>query len=117
MVGGRHGKVQMPAGGSALFCALDDLVLDGPASVVLRSVGGAVQLPEGGRHTTLPLPDGPLPMRGSESVRNYDGPDYTSPILGNALSFGEASDQMDDLGPEECDRRWRERWEAHNPSG
>jgi len=51
-------------------------------------------------------------MLGSESVRSYDGPEYTSPILGNPLSFGEASDLMDAVGPEECDRRWRERWEA-----
>jgi hypothetical protein len=114
VVGGRHGKVRMTEGGSALFCALDDLRLDGPAAVALRSVGGTVRLPEGGRHTTLHLADGPMGMRGSESIRDYDGPDYTTPILGNALSFGEASDRIDDLGPEECDRRWRERWEAHD---
>jgi len=116
VVGGRHGRIQMPESGAALFCALDDLRLDGPSAVALRSVGGSVQLPEGGRHTTLPLADEPVPMRGSEAIRNYDGPDYTTPILGNALSFGEASDRMDDLGPDECDRRWRERWEAHDPS-
>ena len=111
VVGGRHGRVQMPSGGAALFCALDDLVFDGPGSIALRSVGDSVRLPEGGRHTSLPLADGPVAMRGSESIKNYDGPDYTTPILGNSLSFGEASDRLDDVGPDECDRRWRERWE------
>ncbi len=112
VVGGRHGRIRVPDGGAALFCALDDLQLDGPSAIALRSVGGSVRLPEGGRHTTLHLADGPLPMRGSESIRNYDGPDYTTPVLGNALSFGEASERMDDVGPDECDRRWRERWEG-----
>jgi hypothetical protein len=69
-------------------------------------------LPDGGRHTTLHLEDGPVSMQGSESVRSYDGPEYTTPILGNSLSFGQASDLMDAVGPEECDRRWRRHWEA-----
>ena len=111
VVGGRHRRVQLPEGGAALFCALDDLQFDGPSAIALRSVGGSVQLPEGGRHTTLHLADGPVPMRGSESVRDYDGPDYSTPILGNSLSFGEASDLIDSVGPEECDRRWRRAWE------
>ena len=111
VIGGRHGRVAMPSGGVALFCALDDLAFDGPSAVAMRSVGSSIQLPEGGRHTTLHLADGPVSMLGSEAIRNYDGPDYTTPILGNALSFGEASDRLDDVGPDECDRRWRERWE------
>ena len=112
IVGGRHRRVQVPDGGAALFCALDDLTFDGPSSIALRSVGGSVRLSEGGRHTTLHLEDGPVSMQGSESVRNYDGPDYSTPILGNRLSFGRASDLMDAVGPEECDRRWRARWES-----
>ena len=111
VVGGRHRRVQMPEGGAALFCALDDLQFDGPASVALRSVGGVVRLPEGGRHTTIHPVDGPVAMQGSESVRNYDGPEYTTPILGNPISFDEASDQVDGVGPEEADRRWRQLWE------
>ena len=112
LVGGKHGRVQMPDGGAALFCALDDLQFDGPSSIALRSVGGAVRLPEGGRHTTLHLPDGPVAMLGSESIRNYDGPEYTEPTLGNPISFGRASELMDAVGPEECDRRWRTAWDA-----
>lgn len=111
VVGGRHRRVQMAEGGAALFCASDELHFDGPSSVALRSVSPTIHLPAGGRHTTLQLPDGPVPLRGSESVTNYDGPDYTTPILGNALSFGEASARMDEVGPEACDRRWREQWE------
>jgi hypothetical protein len=111
IVGGRHRRVHAPDGGAALFCALDELRFDGPSSIALRSVGGSVRLPEGGRHTTLHLSDGPVSMHGSEYVASYDGPEYTVPILGNPLSFGEASDLMDDVGPEECDRRWQRRWE------
>lgn len=112
VVGGRHRRVSMPSGGAALFCAVDDLQFDGPSAVALRSIGASVCLPEGGRHTTLPLEDGPVPMRGSETVRDYDGSGYSTPILGNALSFGEASARMDNVGPEMCDRRWRELWDS-----
>jgi hypothetical protein len=102
----------MPAGGAALFCALAELTCDGPSSIALRSVGESIRLPAGGRHTTLYLPDGPVQMLGSESITNYDGPDYAAPVLGNALSFGAASDAMDAVGPAECDRRWRLAWEG-----
>lgn len=112
VVGGRHRRIHAPDGGAALFCALDELRFDGPSSIALRSVGGSVRLPAGGRHTTLHLTEGPVSMQGSEQVANYDGPEYTAPILGNPLSFGEASERMDEVGPEECDHRWRRRWEA-----
>jgi hypothetical protein len=112
IIGGRHGTIAMPEGGAALFCALNALTCDGPSSIALRSVGGSVQLPAGGRHTTLHLPDGPVQMVGSESITNYDGPDYSAPVFGNALSFSAASSEMDAVGPAECDRRWRLAWEA-----
>jgi hypothetical protein len=112
VVGGRHGTIEMPEGGAALFCALDALTCEGPSSIALRSVGGSIRLPSGGRHTTLYLPDGPVQMLGSESITNYDGPDYTAPVLGNPLSFGAASDAMDAVGPADCDRRWRLAWEG-----
>jgi hypothetical protein len=71
-----------------------------------------VHLPEGGRHTVLFAPSGDIPMLGNESVTSYDGPGYDDPILGNSLSYAEAATLMDDVGPAETDRRWREAWES-----
>ena len=116
VVGGRHRTVSMPDGGIALFCALDSLQLDGPSSIVLRSVGADVRLPEGGRYTVLFAPSGEVPMVGNESVTSYDGLSYDEPILGNPLSYAEAAALMDGVGPAETDRAWRERWSAWPPS-
>jgi hypothetical protein len=115
VVGGRHGRVSMPEGGIALFCALDSLTFDGPGAIALRSVGEAVRLPGGGRHTVLFGPQGDLPMLGNESITSYDGPSYDDPILGNSISYAEAAELMDGVGPAETDRRWHEAWGAWKP--
>jgi hypothetical protein len=112
VVGGRHGRVSMAAGGIALFCASNTLTFDGPAALALRSVGEAVRLPAGGRHTVLYSPNGPVTMVGNESVTSYDGPSYDDPILDNGLSYAEAARLMDGVGPAETDRQWRSAWQA-----
>jgi hypothetical protein len=112
VVGGRHGRVTMPDGGIALFCASHALTFEGPSALALRSIGDDIRLPGGGRHTTLFGPGGPLPMTGSESINDYDKSDYTDPILGNAISFAAAAGLMDGVGPAETDRRWRSAWSA-----
>jgi hypothetical protein len=112
VVGGRHGRVTMPDGGIALFCASDTLTFDGPAALALRSVGESVRLPAGGRHTVLYGPNGPVAMAGNESVTSYDGPNYDAPILDNPISYAEAAALMDGVGPAETDRQWRAAWEA-----
>ncbi|MFN8636832.1 MAG: hypothetical protein U0893_23540 [Chloroflexota bacterium] len=117
VVGGRHGRVTMPEGGVALFCALDDLSFTGPSAVALRSVGDALTLPAGGRHTVLYAPDREVPLVGSESTASYDGPSYDEPLDGNSISYGEAAAMMDGVGAAEADRRWRARWGAWRAAG
>jgi len=112
IVGGKHGRVSMPEGGVALFCALDALTFTGPRAVALRSVGDSVTLGEGGRHTVLFSPDRQAPLSGSESITSYDGPAYDDPLPDNPLSYAEAAALMDGVGAADADRGWRARWEA-----
>jgi len=110
MIGGRHRVVAIPRGGSALFCASDELVFEGAHGVAFRSVGRQVVLPEGGRHTSLFLDDELLDLVSNERIINYDGENYTRPILGNPISFEEAGAMMSHIGGHEIDRRWHALW-------
>jgi hypothetical protein len=112
VIGGRHRRVTMPHGGVALFCAVDNLAFDGPNAVALRSVGDAVTLPAGGRHTVLYGPDRDIVLTGNESITSYDGPSYDDPLPGNPISYAEAAALMDGVGAAEADRRWQERWQS-----
>lgn len=110
VVGGRHGRLSMPHGGCALFCAADHVTFTGPHGVAFRSVGAKIALPEGGRHTSILLAQGPESMISNESIVDYSGETYTEPILGNRLSFQEAGAIMSELDGRELERRWYEAW-------
>jgi hypothetical protein len=106
VVGGRYGRVTMQEGGSALFCAVDDLQFEGPHAIAFRSLGGRAALPAGGRHTTLLLPEGAVDLRTNEAVVDYGGAEYESPILGNAISFAEAEKRMARVDPHGLEAQW-----------
>jgi len=110
VVGGRHKRVYMPHGGSALFCLVDDLALTGPHGIALRSVGPQVVVPAGGRHTTLLLSNGLLDMVADESIVDYSGDNYSRPILGNRLSFEEAEKLMLSIDAHDLESRWSNLW-------
>jgi hypothetical protein len=108
VVGGRHGRVTMPEGGSALFCAVEDLRLAGPHAMAFRSLGARVELPAGGRHTTLLLPEQSVDLVTNEAIVDYGGAEYANPILGNTMSFAEAERLMAGVDPHALEGRWRE---------
>jgi hypothetical protein len=110
VVGGRHRKLFMPHGGCALFCAVDQMTFPGPHGVAFRSLGAEISIPEGGRHTSLLLDQGPESMVSNESIVDYSGENYTEPILGNPLSFQEAGDIMSELDGRKLEHRWHEAW-------
>jgi hypothetical protein len=111
VVAGRIKKLMMPYGGSALFCASDRLVFSGPYGIAFRSVAPEIDLPEGGRHTTLFLPQGTEGMVSNESIRDYDDAHYAQPILGNRLSFEEAGEIMSRVDSHELDAHWASLWQ------
>jgi len=111
VVGARHNRLSMPSGGAALFTAGRDLQFDGGQGIAFRSVGDALRIPQGGRHTTLFLEGGPVPLVSNESIRAYDDSEYAEPILGNTLSFEEAGNLVGALDPEKVETNWKSAWQ------
>lgn len=120
VIGGRHKKVMMPDGGSALFCTADTLTFTGANGVAFRAIAKSISLPEGGRFTTLFLPDGIESMVSSESVIDYNGRNYDEPILGNRISFEQAGDLSEQVDSWQMEAQWqaaRQAWiQAHLPN-
>lgn len=110
VIGGRHRRLQMPRGGSALFCAVNHLTFVGPHGIAFRSVGDDITVPEGGRHTTLFLPNRTEDMISNESILDYSGKNYSQPILGNRLSFEEAGEIMSAIDDQSWEARWAIAW-------
>lgn len=69
---GRHRKLEMPYGGSALFCAADAMKFNGPHAIAFKSIGDKLQLEEGDRATCLFYTQGGMEMRSNESLINYE---------------------------------------------
>jgi hypothetical protein len=111
VVGARHNRLSMPSGGAALFTASRDLQFEGGQGIAFRSVGDALRIPQGGRHTTLFLEDGPVPLISNESIKAYDDSEYCAPILGNTLSFEKAGNLVGAQDPQEVETRWKSAWQ------
>lgn len=112
VIGGRLRRAHMPQGGAVIFSAADDLVFSGANAISLRSVAAQVHLPGGGRHTTLFLDEGPEQVVTNESVIDYEGANYTQPILGNGRAFDDAARKMSVIDGELLERRWLEAWQG-----
>ena len=78
VVAGRHRSLVMPDGGSALFCAADKMVFNGPHSIAFKAVGDKIILDEGDRMTHLYTTAGNVAMRTNESIINYEGENYST---------------------------------------
>jgi hypothetical protein len=110
VVAGRHRRLAMPHGGSALFCAANALAFTGPHGIAFRSVGADIVIPEGGRHTTLCLASGLEPMVTNEALTNYDGANYTQPIFENKRSFEAANALIAAEDVQALEERWLKLW-------
>jgi hypothetical protein len=110
VVAGRHRKVEMPHGGSALFCASSELKFTGPHCIAFYAIGDELALKEGERLTCLYLPDKTVEMRSNESLVNYEGENYSSPVMNNPISFEEAARQMTGIDSRLVEYRWLEQW-------
>lgn len=107
MVGCRQHRVTAPEGGSALFCVGDHLVFAGAHGIAYRAVGADIEIPAGGRYTTLLLPAGPEAMIANETILDFKGDNYDTPIPGNRLSFAAAGALMEPINGVELDAAWR----------
>lgn len=112
IVGGRHRTLHAPDGGSALFCAADRLTFTGPHGIAFRAIGHDLVVPEGGRYTSLVLPEGIVPLRSSETIIDYNGEQYTRPIFDNRLSFEEAAQRMTQIDGHTLDALWQQHWQG-----
>jgi len=112
VVAGRHRKLMMPHGGSALFCAADVMSFNGPHGIAFKATGQEHQLAEGDRLTQLYFTDGTLVMRTNETLLNYEGDNYSQPVLGNTISFEEAARRMSLDDTRLVEKRWSEQWSS-----
>jgi len=110
VVAGRHRKLKMPFGGSALFCAADEMNFNGPHAIAFKSTGKHLQLEEGDRLATLYLSDETIEMRTNESMVNYEGENYSMPVMGNPISFDEAGRRMSLEDTRLVEERWFKLW-------
>ncbi len=110
VVAGRHRKLHMPDGGCALFCASDEMEFNGEHAIAFKWVGHKTSLEQGGRLTCLYLADGNMEMRTDESVVQYEGENYSQAILGNPISFEEATRRMSLEDTRLVEKRWLESW-------
>lgn len=111
VIGGRHRQLHMPEGGSALFCAVDKLTFSGPAGIAFRLIDSEIEIPEGGRYTTLFLPDGPEMMVANEALVDYKGENYSQPILGNRFSYEEVGEIMSKVDGQALEAQWQNTWQ------
>ena len=112
VVAGRHRRLEMPYGGSALFCAADEIRFNGPHAIAFKSTGNQLQLEEGDRLATLYLSDGKIEMRTNESMTNYDGENYSTPVMENPISFEEAARRMTLEDTRLVEKRWLDQWNS-----
>lgn len=110
VVAGRHRKLVMPYGGSALFCAADEMRFTGPHAIAFKSTGNQYQLVEGSRLATLYLPDETIEMWTNESLISYEGENYSMPVMGNPISFEEAGKRMSREDTRLVEKRWSDQW-------
>jgi hypothetical protein len=112
VVAGRHRRLEMPFGGSALFCAADTMKFNGPHAIAFKSVGDKLQLEEGDRATCLFYTQSSMELRSNESLINYEGENYSQPVMGNPISFEEATRRMSEEDTRLVERRWLDRWSS-----
>jgi hypothetical protein len=107
VVGSRHTRLSMPFGGASLFSTVDDLGFEGGRGIAFRSLGAALRVGEGGRHTSLVLEGTHVPLVSGELIQSYEGSEYDQPVLGNILSFGEAAERVGGIDPRKLDEDWQ----------
>ena len=112
VVAGRHRKLKMPFGGSALFCAADEMEFTGPHAIAFKSIGYQLQLGEGGRLATLYLSDETIGLCANESLTNYEGENYSEPVFRNPISFEEAGRRMSLEDTRLVEQRWFNQWNS-----
>jgi hypothetical protein len=110
VVAGRHHKLEMPNGGSALFCAANRMIFNGPHAIAFKALGNELHLDEGDRLTCLFFTDATLEMRSNESLISYEGENYTLPVLGNPISFEETTRRMYVEDTRLVEKRWMDNW-------
>ncbi|MBN2002766.1 MAG: hypothetical protein JXA21_05365 [Anaerolineae bacterium] len=115
VIGGKHGTLLMPGGGTALFSVADHLEFAGGHGIAYKAIGQKLVLPEGGRYTTLLSSAGPIGMVSNESIIDYNGENYSTPILGNPISFEEAGKRMSKEEGSAINARWLEFWQNWKP--
>jgi hypothetical protein len=110
VVAGRHHRLEMPFGGCALFCAANGMKFKGPHAIAFKVVGDEVQLKEGDRLTCLFFTNGTMEMRSNEALINYEGENYSLPVMGNPISFEEATRRMWTEDTRLVEKRWSDNW-------
>jgi hypothetical protein len=83
---------------------------NGPHAIAFKAFGDEVRLDEGDRLTCLFFTDGTPEMRSNESLINYEGENYALPVLGNPISFEEATRRMYMEDTRLVEKRWLDKW-------
>ncbi len=112
LVGGRHRLVNMPHGGCALFCAVNELNMLGEHGVAFRSIGDKIEVKENGRHTVLCLKEGLINLVSDETIHDYGAANFSNAILDNEISFAEAANLVAAEDVKLREMRWYQYWNS-----
>lgn len=97
----------MPHGGTTLFCATNHMNFHEPNAIAFHVCGEEVNLFEGQRLATMLFPEGMENMVSHESILDYNGDNYSKPIMGNRLSFEDAGEIMSKIQGDILEKNWR----------
>lgn len=103
--------ISMPQGGAVIQCVVEDMRFEGPNAIAFQSAGKKIILREGDRHTTLLLPGRQEHLVSNEAITDYKGENYSRPILGNKISFEEASSLVEQYRYDEAEAVWTRLWD------
>jgi hypothetical protein len=82
----------------------------GPHAIAFKVVDNDARLAEGDRSTCLFYSDGVMRMRSNESIIQYEGENYTQPVMGNPISFEESTRRMYLEDTRLVEKRWFDAW-------
>jgi len=110
--GSKINQLEMPYGGCVINCILPSLKFLGPDAIAFNAIDTNVVLEKGGRQTTLLAPSLIKQLISNEGIIDYKNENFTESILGNSISFDEASRIMSKTNYNDSNKIWHNYWHS-----
>jgi hypothetical protein len=115
VIGGRFGRLNVGRGGAAFCSASDDLQVDAPHGIAFR-VQGPDKVAGHESVSTVQIGDQSITLRYSDTLGTIAGETYDEAVLGNPVSFREASSAASSVDPLALDEHWQRKLGRGTPT-